>query len=256
MGFRKRKGDHMFNKITNTLCAIITILTVIPMLTEGFNIYWVIGYSVIILLIYGIPLWVKYGTKIKTIFIYYLGLQKYDVELRETIYRFLSRTEMEHIKHFTIVSRINGLNEYSTRVGWSKDGELDIKPYNSTQTIVSKWKNDKMTHLTLLFDRYYKRGEKIETGIILDNLKDPEKESMLYLSTGIFENTKKVCLKIECPAILCPTNIQLSFFREYFDPYPTYTKQLTYNYEDKKIEFEEDFPVKGSKYMITWEFNS
>ena len=63
----------MFNKITNTLCAIITILTVVPMLIDGFNLYWVIGYVIIIALIYSIPLWIKYGLKIKAIFLYYFG---------------------------------------------------------------------------------------------------------------------------------------------------------------------------------------
>ncbi len=130
----------MFNKITCILTALITILAVIPTLLGDFSMNLVIGYIVIILLIYAIPLIIKYRTKIISIFKYYCGFQKYNVELRETIYRFVSRINMEHVKHFVIISKINGLNEYSTRVGWSKDGDVDIKPYISNQKIVRKWK--------------------------------------------------------------------------------------------------------------------
>ena len=245
----------MFNKITNTICAVITIVAVIPLILEGFSVNIMLIYLILIVLIYTVPFLCKHRGKILNIILYYIGTHKYNVTLRETIYEFLSRTDMRHEKHFILCSRINGLNEYTTRFGWSKEGELNVEPLVQNQIIARKWDNDKMKYLTLLFDRYYKKGESINTGILLDNLKDEEKKSLLYLSTGIFDRTKTVRLIVKLNRDLKPKNIFLNYYKQYFDYFPDGVKPLNYDYENLKIEYTENYPRKNSKYVITWDFD-
>lgn len=246
----------MINKITNTLSAIVTIVLAIPTLYTGFNAAIVWTYIIIIFMIYIIPLLVKYKGKLYNIALYYMGNQEYNVEIRDTYYEFITRTSMKHIKSFIIIPKIKQLNQYSTRYGWSKDGEYDVQPLFENQNIVKKWKNDKMTHITILFDRYYSKNERLKTGLLLNDLEDKNKESQLYLSTGIFDRTKLVKLTVKFEKNLYPCNIKLYYYKYYFDLSPAFVKELKYNFEESKIEYTESFPVLNSKYMITWDFEN
>lgn len=245
--------------IINIIAAVITILMVIPVIlaSNEHRLLYLIIYISLLLLIVFLLIYFRFKEDTFRYLKYYFFTKsgKYNVNLKETVYEFKSRTQMFHQKKINITSRTNDLISISSRYGWSKDEVIPIKTLNKNHQIVKTWKSDKMMNFTILFDRYYRKGETLTTGFKLENLNDKNKESDLYLSTGIFEKTKLVRLILLFEKNLLPINIELKVFKNYFDISPYIIKKLEYDYAKKKIVFEHSYPIKLSKYIITWEFD-
>lgn len=244
--------------IINIIAAVITILMVIPVIlaSNKHRLLYLIIYISLLLLIVFLLIYFRFKEDTFRYLKYFFTKSgKYNVNLKETVYEFKSRTQMFHQKKINITSKTNDLINISSRYGWSKDEVIPIKTLNKNHQIVKTWKSDKMMNFTILFDRYYRKGETLTTGFKLENLNDKNKESDLYLSTGIFEKTKLVRLILLFEKNLLPINIELKVFKNYFDISPYIIKKLEYDYANKKIVFEHSYPIKLSKYIITWEFD-
>lgn len=249
-------GKTLFN-VLSIAGSIVTIVMVIPVImasNEHKQLYLSV-YLVSVFIFFAICISIYYKSAVLR-YIRYLFSKSgnYLVLVRETRYEFLSRTEMYHEKKYKIQSKINDLQELNTRFGWSKEKDLTPIPIINSHSIAKTWKSDKMIYFTILFDRHYRKNEVLTTGFKLTNLEDPNKESQLYLSTGIFEKTKLVRLILKFEKTLIPKNIEIKIYKKYFDLSPIFHESLEYDFENREVVFEHDYPLKLSKYMITWEF--
>lgn len=245
--------------IISVVGSLVTIAMVIPvtMASEENKLLYTLLYILFIFIVFVSYIILIYkSVTVRFLKYFFTKNGNYNVLLRETIYEFKSRTEMYHEKKYIIRSNRNDLQEISTRFGWSKEQILTPTTINPKHQIVKTWKSDKMTHFTILLERHFKKGEVFTSGFKIDNILDKRKESLLYLSTGIFEKTKKVRLLVKFNVKLIPKNIEIKIFKNYFDLSPMFTNKLDYDFENKEVSFEHLYPIKLSKYLITWEFEN
>lgn len=241
--------------IAGLLGSVVTLAMVIPYLLslQEHRYAYVVAYMVLLLLATTIGLFLHVRRYIRRLLIYLFTKSENMIVLeRVTIYEFLARTRMRHEKRYHIQSNVNNLHEVSTRFGWSGTAELTPVPLNPDHKIVDMRMLDRMTHFTILLDRYYRKNEKLVTGFKIDDIDDSGMQSLMYLATGIFEKTRRVRLIVKLSDELKPRNIRIQIFRRYFDKSPSFVSDLTFDYEKRQISFEQEYPIYLSKYLLTW----
>jgi hypothetical protein len=183
---------------------------------------------------------------------------------KTVIYEFLSREQMRHEKTFLVKALHSGVDHITDKFQWS-GGEvyaLQAKTANkeSLNEIVFL-KNRSGIQTYGIYDKSgkrYGRGEVFEMGMKME-LKDPERKSSPYLSSGVYEKTERLTLVVLFSLDLRPVNIRkLSYIH--------YTDEDHYKCEDgvkleinaegnrKMVVFDIPSPIYGGKYIIEWEF--
>lgn len=199
----------------------------------------------------------KLAYKIKKWIYYYSRKgEAYWIKSNESIYVFKSRTEMKHIKKASIVSNIKNLNTYCDKFKWSKEEDLSLlkmecEDENQKITVERK---ENWNCYTVSFDEIGKRQEE-KISVVIDNLNDPEKKSLLFLSAGVACKTKelKMIVKFEDPTLV-PIDICFEVFGNYFSNFPLFKENLEYDQMDHKIMIVEKKPIYGYRYLIKWKF--
>lgn len=182
----------------------------------------------------------------------------YFVVSKECIYTYKSRTEMEYIKRHAIISNVNDLKTFCDKFKWSKEQKLeDINIVSDNNDhIVTVKRIENWHQYTVQFGELGKgQGENI--CIKLENLHDPEKESMTFLSSNVVCKTKLLKLAVFFKDDkLKPINIKYKIFDNYACEFPLIQRKVEYNSIEHKIEIEEDKPRYGYRYELSWDFEN
>lgn len=240
-------GDFIFRIIVNKK------VTLSPITISGIII------TCIVFILYNILKDPKVYYLIKKVIQYYLRKNdSYFVENKECIYTFISRTEMEYTKKHTIVSNVSNLMHFCDKFKWSKEQKVEdihiVSNINGQSVKVRRVEN---WHQYIVEFNELGKGQRQEISITITNLCDPNKESILFLSSNIVCRTKKlrlvVCFK---DSQLKPINIKYKIFDNYACDFPLFQNNLVFDTVEHKIEVIEKFPIYGYKYEISWDFEN
>lgn len=199
--------------------------------------------------VYNIVKWFSY---------YFRGGESYLILEKECVYTFLSRTEMQHTKKHVIVSKVNNLNRFCDKFKWSKEQKLsEIKiRSNVPQHKVSVKRIENWYQYTVEF-RETGKGQQQTISITIDGLHDPNKESLLFLSSNVVCRTKVLKLVVELKDnTLIPENIMYKVYDNYACEFPIIQEPLQFNAIDRTISKAEPKPVYGYRYVISWNFTN
>lgn len=188
---------------------------------------------------------------------YYIRKQdSYLVKNKECIYIFKSRTDMEYIKSHDIVSNVANLKHFCDKFKWSKEqsvDEINIKCANMDHK-VSVDRVENWHQYTVEFEELGK-GQEQQVKVIIGDLHDPNKESLLFLSSNVACKTKKLRLVVVFKdETLKPKCIKYKIFDNYASNFPLLQEDLSYDSTECKIEKIEEMPIYGYRYEITWKF--
>lgn len=251
---------NRFLSLTNIIASLLTIILSIPAIYGYFHgelelIYSFVGIIAMLYLCLLVQSLKNGSVKFLYYFNYLLGPKYgYIMNLRETKYEFMDRTHMRHEKKYEIKSLVNNLSIFTDRYFWSKDSKCVVEPLYKKHYIAYQWMDEGANFFSILFENPNKKGSVIHTGIKIDNLVDENKESELFLSTGIYERTKKLRMLVKFNKELIPKNIKLRIFKDASITYPIFEYELKYDYENCHILYEDSYPIYGYKYNIVWEF--
>lgn len=161
-------------------------------------------------------------------------------------------------KKHEIVSNVTNLMHFCDKFKWSKEQkveEIDIKSNNLDHQVSIK-RVENWHQYTITFDELGK-GQKELISITINNLHDPNKEALPFLSSNIICKTKKLRLVVFFKDnSLKPINIKYKVYDNYACDFPLFQKELGYDETEQKIEIIENMPIYGYKYEITWKFKN
>ena len=185
----------------------------------------------------------------------FTATSSYSLNIREATYEFIDRTHMVHTKHVVLKSAVNNFYQFTDRYNWSKKSACNLKPIYDGQQITYSWQEQGWNFYTILLNKALKKRDTIETGIIIEDLVDESKESMLFLSSGIYEKTKLLRLCVKFGPELMPKRIKFKIYKNPFDPLPYFEKELAYDHVKNQILLDVKYPIFSYKYFIVWEFD-
>lgn len=186
--------------------------------------------------------------------------KSYKLLSKEVIYEFSSRTKMRHEKIFevkVINTSFRGIND---KYKWTGDHELTVETDDPQHFKVvpqgSKFGLNRY-NIEVKDGRTYSKGDKLTIKSLIRDIDDPNKKSSLHLSTGIYEKTERLKMRVVFDNSLCPQNARKLEYIHYNDDvhYRAYPAelQLTEGGTKKCYEWDIDKPLFGGKYMIEWE---
>lgn len=206
----------------------------------------------------------RYWIKKQFVYCFLHSSESIEILEKEVEYVFIDRTHMEHTKKHLIKSKVSQLSEFTDKLKWSKPQtkqELDIM----CSQIVSNEKDQRITttryenwvQYSVNFDGIGK-GETKKISISLKNLTDSNMDSLSFLSSNAIFKTRRMNLKVIFKDLnLKPNNIKYKIFNNYASSYPLISKKLELKYNEDRtsyIEYIENKPIPGYRYVITWEF--
>lgn len=237
---------------------VAAILTIISFVSSFFNIYFLLIGMILFAFTFS-KIILSWNNKYEHLYYRYIryfftsdGL--YILDSKNITYQFLDRTNMIHKKTYMIRSCTNGLMSFSDRYWWTKNCKCVVKSLYENLQVSNGWTDHGMPFYTINFDRKYKKNEIIKAGILIDSLKDKNKESKLFLSTGIYEKTKQLRMIIKFDKSLEPIDIKLRIFKDYINGPPIAEKILEFDYKNYQICFSHKYPLLGCQYLILWKF--
>jgi hypothetical protein len=252
---------NRFSNLTNIIAALVTIIFGPPTiynLSQG-NLKLVFIFLVVLIICYA-SIFVYSIKKDSIKFLYYFSYfftpkRAYVLNLRETIYEFIDRTNMAHTKNYEIKVLVDNFFGFTDTYTWSKEYKCILNSINPKHHVTYQWRDQGKNFFSINFDRHYGKDEIIKTGIEINNLVDENKESELFLSAGIYERTKLLRMIVKFNKELEPKNIKLRIYKNYSDSCPFLEKDLKYDFEKCQILYQDKYPIYDHKYYIIWEFD-
>ena len=97
-----------------------------------------------------------------------------------------------------------------------------------------------------------------ELGMVIDCISDPNKESSTHLSSGVYEITDKLTLRVWFNPNLTPRNFRkLTYLhytdREHYSCDNNVRIEVDNDSNKNFVEWEIDKPIFGAKYLIDWD---
>ena len=185
--------------------------------------------------------------------------KSYKFTKKEVVYEFKTRTAMRHEKNFSVKVLHPSFSGISDKYKWTGEGRLNIcskdPKHYSLQPLRAKFGLERY-RLVPVGDKRYSAGESIEMGAVIEDISDPNSASSLHLSSGIYEKTDCLVLKVLFTPTLQPVNARKLEYIHYIDDdhYRAEACMPTLEGEKKCLEWVIEKPLYGGKYMIEWEF--
>ena len=197
-----------------------------------------------------------------------------DYTIKEKIieYEFESRERMILRKTFDIVVEKNGITGVDDKYGWT--GKSKVVPQavqRNTEIRLLDNRYGMQRYMIALKDgRRLCKGEDAHFAMVIPNIDDPKHVSSTHLSSGIYEVTKKITLKVIIPKELKVTNIRCLEYLHYTDDNYYKSHEIFQNEENfkkrnaysiinedtnkREITFRVKNPFMGGRYVIDWTF--
>lgn len=187
--------------------------------------------------------------------------QSYKVLYKTCEYEYLSRTELRYEKRIKPkpIQNIDGIHD---QFNWTGNKNLTPKSlYPKTQYVELKDRKFGMQRYDVKFknNRIFKKGEDVpELGMVIDCISDPNKESSTHLSSGVYEITDKLTLRVWFNPNLTPRNFRkLTYLhytdREHYSCDNNVRIEVDNDSNKNFVEWEIDKPIFGAKYLIDWD---
>lgn len=263
-------------KIIETIGIISGLITIIEWIKNRFlgtNLFSPLGIGCLLICIFCLLLIVFiYKKKVRyTIFKYishYLRRPDlpYYMKEKEITYTYKSLHEMSYQKKTTLVAKVDGFSSFKGKFRWSKPQELSkfkvscLSPYNK----LTLGRDTTWNTYTVEFPPAPKGVERV-VNILIDDLKDPNKETVPFCSASIVEHTEILRININLEGDLqfdldsiryLVYNNSSSTFPILEDAYSASNRHthIICDKEGKRLSITEKYPVFGYKYQISWDF--
>lgn len=186
--------------------------------------------------------------------------QSYKLEYKTCTYEYLSRTKMRYEKVFK-PKAFRNLDRIYDQFNWTGSTSLKPKVKHNTQHITEEDRKFGMQRYAIKFNnnKSYTKKENIpEMGMEINDIYDPNCESSTHLSSGIYEITDKLILRVEFASDLKPYNFRKLTYLHYTDREHFKCEEdinIQYEAEGKQyVEWIINKPIYGAKYLIDWDF--
>ena len=192
----------------------------------------------------------------------------YHLKKKEIIYTYDSLESMKYQKNITLVPKVDGFSQFKSKFRWSKAQELsdfNVKCLSPPNAKLFLGRDTTWYTYTVSFLPSPKNQAK-DINILIDNLSDPNREALPFCSASIVECTERLIIRIRLNKNL-KIDIASVRFLVYDNGASTFPileeglrtgKKLHYkkprNKKYAEIYIEEQFPVYGYKYQISWKF--
>ncbi len=178
---------------------------------------------------------------------------------RSSVYEFISRTEMKHKKEFMVFCKKASCDCFTDRYVWTKrtPEKLEVIADDNNQEIVDEKKYKGWNFYTIKSKIPVQRNHQMKFSMKINKLDDPSKESYTILTSGIYEPTKRLELKvILSDKGLRPKNMKLKIFSDYVDAEPIEVSEEMVDYDAASgtISVVIEYPILYYRYILEWEF--
>lgn len=177
-------------------------------------------------------------------------------------YTFVDRTHMTYRKDFKIKSRIQDLRAFYDMYMWTKDYQKQTLQSINSDTLADTFAEDQWQFYSIRFDETCGKNKIHETGVFMPLLEDPDKKSQLFLSTGIFEPTVSVSLRVVIKNGLHfkENSTFCNIYNYYYGITPDQKIPLEVHEIPQsegggyQISYDTKYPIKGARYKLVWRF--
>lgn len=198
----------------------------------------------------------KYGNNFINKIIYYFTKDNgpYKILNKISTYEYINKNEMKFTKKYILQAKMNDSYCFDDRYRWSGFCKnIILAPLIPTHEITKTWEQYSWNYFTICFNKFYKKGEKIETGALIYNLIDEEGKAKPFLSMACETKYKEAQLIVKIPKHLNPNNANLEI---YGINSVNKIASITLEY-DERIQgyyYNVLYPRVGWSYIISWEF--
>ena len=187
-------------------------------------------------------------------FIYYFTRNDkfYNLESINCTYICKKNNEYECRRVEKIKSNRRDLQGIDEHFLWSANSSsATIKAYEANQKINSIHQEDDRTCFTIDFGTVCPKNEQIQTGSIIENLKDPQNTALPFFSFTVTRKTKLLVITVEFQSQL-PQGAVL-FKAKALGVQVGEAEVLEYDHRKQGYTKTVPYPRKGWQYLISWE---
>lgn len=172
---------------------------------------------------------------------------------RNTYYEFKDREHIIHGKKFKVFGRLD-FDTFTDRYVYSGDQKCKLNAPLSGQKIIDENKRLGWSFYTIKSETRFKKGDTQTFEMKMDEIDDSNHSSMPYLSTGIYEQTKRLIMCVKFGVSVTPKNAEIKVYSDYTSITPIDHRPLIFDTNDRCLKYEIKYPVHHYKYEITWDF--
>ena len=172
---------------------------------------------------------------------------------RNTYYEFKDREHIIHKKSFIVYGRSN-FDSFTDRYVYSGNRQCKLNAPLCGQRISDEDKRLGWSFYTIKSNLGVKKGETLTFKMEMDEIDDSNHSSMPYLSTGIYEQTKRLLMCVKFGESVTPKNAKINIYTDYTSLTPLERKDLNFDTNNRCLKYELKYPIFHYKYEITWEF--
>lgn len=232
----------VFGLINNSFETIITTIVLIAALLAIF----------IAMLIYAFTK--KHNSLIYRYLKYITAHKEHTLVLqRNTYYECIDREHFLHKKKIEVYGR-NDFDSFTDRYVYSGSAKCKLKAPKYTQKIIDQSKYLGWDFYTIKSETKNKKRSTCIFEMEMEILNDPEHLSDLYLSTGIYEQTKNLIMTVKFGNSITPKNGKIRIYSDYTSRTPFYEDNIAFDTKNRSLIYELKYPIHHYKYEITWEF--
>lgn len=183
--------------------------------------------------------------------------KQYDCILKKRLvhYEYIDRETICHYKIFEVIPKREGFDRFRDRYLYTGDTKCKLKAPIHGQKIVDRQKYYMWSMYSIKLNSPCSKGKPIEMKMEMDTITDKNHTAQPFLSTGIYEPTKFVHLEVKFGESILPYHPQLKIYRNYIDESPFITKPLTFDPDNRMIEYKLSYPIHYYKYQLEWSFD-
>lgn len=199
----------------------------------------------------------------KKLMVYFMNLTAPDklceIVTKNIVYEYVSLTEMRFKNEIYVKPLHDGLDSFADKYRWTGSDPVAAEPLVPTHRIERMNSINGFERYKIIFgDKCYNKHDgPVKTGIQIGDMTDTNQTACPFLSTGVYDKTKKMTLQVCFPLGLNPTNIRKLEYIHYTDEehYRCINENSPEIIDGKKIiKWEIKKPIFGGKYVIDWEF--
>lgn len=253
-------SEKVFAIIESILAIFIALPTVISIAKQE-KLYAIISGSllaifvIISLLFFASKKNKKHDSKLYRKILYFLSNKgRYILKSREVFYEYKDMTHINHSKKFNVVAKVDGIDSITDRYVYSGETECTVHAIGSGQKIIDQFKDHGWNFYSIKLSTPMAKNSSQIFEMKMDTIIDQNKTAVPFLSTGIYEPTKKLKMEITFGNNIIPRNAKIQIYRDYVDRNPIITHNLNFDTNNCKLTYELDYPILYYKYLILWDF--
>ena len=259
----ENKVSSFVSNVANVLGILSFFIAVVPAISAFMtkNIFAICGAAVSFLIAFLV--FFKRKKIARSLLHFFLNLtspqKPYKLTQKLVIYDFVERTKMRHEKAFYVKVLHTSFTGINDKYKWTGEAPLTVTAKDPAryhiEPLGSKFGLERY-NIVMNGDKKFSVGDTFEMVSCIDEIEDLSMKSSLHLSSGIYERTDCLVLKVLFNPNLQPINARCLEYIHYNDDYHYKSENLEAKLDGSKkcLEWIVKKPLHGAKYMIEWEF--